>query len=80
MMALGTGSTLNLTERFRRADQNTLIYEFTVEDPTTFTRPFTAALPMRRSDELVYEYACHEGNYGLFSILRGTRAEDQAAK
>jgi hypothetical protein len=78
MVALGTGSTLILTERFRRADQNTLLYEFTVEDPTTFTRPFTAVLPMRRSDELVYEYACHEGNYGLLSILQGTRSEDRA--
>ena len=80
MVALGTGTTLNLTERFRRADQNTLLYEFTVEDPTTFTKPFTAVLPMRRSDELVYEYACHEGNYGLLSILSGTRAEDRTAK
>jgi hypothetical protein len=80
MMAYGTGTTLNLTERFRRADQNTLLYEFTVEDPTTFTKPFTAVLPMRRSDELVYEYACHEGNYGLLSILSGTRAEDRQAK
>jgi hypothetical protein len=80
MVALGTGTTLNLTERFRRADQNTLLYEFTVEDPTTFTKPFTAVLPMRRSDELVYEYACHEGNYGLLSILSGTRAEDGTAK
>ena len=79
-VAVGTGTTLNLTERFRRSDQNTLLYEFTVEDPTTFTKPFTAVLPMRRSDERVYEYACHEGNYGLLSILRGARAEDQTAK
>ena len=79
-VAVGTGTTLNLTERFRRADQQTLLYEFTVEDPTTFTRPFTAVLPMRRSDERVYEYACHEGNYGLLSILRGARAEEQTAK
>jgi hypothetical protein len=80
MAAMGTGTTLNLTERFRRTDENTLHYEFTVDDPTTFTRPFTAAIPMRRSDELVYEYACHEGNYGLLSILSGARAEDQAGK
>ena len=72
--SIGTGSTLSLTERFRRADANTLIYEFTVEDPATFTRPFTVAVPMRKSDEPVYEYACHEGNYGLMSIVRGARA------
>jgi hypothetical protein len=71
--AMGTGSTLNLTERFRRVDENTLLYEFTVEDPATFTRPFTASVPMRKSDQPVFEYACHEGNYGLMSILRGAR-------
>jgi hypothetical protein len=80
MVAMGTGSTLSLIERFRRADDNTLIYEFTVEDPATFTKPFTASIPMRRSDELVYEYACHEGNYGLLSILSGARAEEQSKR
>jgi hypothetical protein len=80
MIAIGTGSTLNLIERFRRPDENTLLYEFTVEDPTTFTRPFTAVVPMRKSNEPVYEYACHEGNYGLPSILRGARAEEQVAR
>lgn len=80
LVAMGTGSTLTLVERFRRPDQHTLLYEFTVEDPTTFTRPFTAVVPMRRSDEPVYEYACHEGNYGLLSILRGARAEEQTGK
>jgi hypothetical protein len=75
--AVGTGATLNLTERFRRADANTLIYEFTVDDPATFTRPFTAVVPMQKSDEPVYEYACHEGNYGLLNVLRGARLEAQ---
>ena len=74
--AYGTGVTLNLTERFRRADKDTLLYEFTVEDPVTFTRPFTASVPMRKSDKPVFEYACHEGNYGLMSIMRGARADD----
>jgi hypothetical protein len=74
--AYGTGTTLNLTERFRRVDKDTLLYEFTVEDPVTFTRSFTAAVPMRRSDQPVYEYACHEGNYGLLSIMRGARADE----
>jgi hypothetical protein len=70
--AIGTGTTLALTERFRR-EGNTLVYEFTVNDPATFTRPFTAAVPMQKSDQPVFEYACHEGNYGLMSIMRGAR-------
>ena len=71
--AMGTGATLSLTERFRRLDEGTLLYEFTVEDPVTFTRPFTAVVPMQKSDQPVFEYACHEGNYGLRSIMRGAR-------
>ena len=71
--AIGTGTTLTLTERFRRVDANTLMYEFTVNDPATFARPFTAAVPMQKSDQPVFEYACHEGNYGLMSIMKGAR-------
>jgi hypothetical protein len=78
--AAGTGATLNLTERFRRADADTLIYEFTVDDPSTFTRPFTAVVPMRKSAEPVYEYACHEGNYGLLSIVKGARIQEAEEK
>ena len=74
--AVGTGATLHLTERFRRTADDTLLYEYTVADEATFTRPFTAALPMKRGDVL-YEYACHEGNYGLFNILSGARAAEQ---
>ncbi len=74
--AVGTGATLTLTERFRRVDGATLHYEFTVEDPATFTRPFTALVPMQKSDQPVFEYACHEGNIGLMNILRGARAEE----
>lgn len=76
--ALGTGTGLTLTERFRRPDDTTLLYEFTIDDPSTFTRPFTALVPMQKSDQPVFEYACHEGNYGLMSILRGARAEEAA--
>ena len=61
--AAGSGTHLHLTERFSLAAEDTLLYEYTVNDPTTFTRPFTAELPMKRG-ELVFEYACHEGNYG----------------
>jgi hypothetical protein len=74
--AFGTGTTLTLTERFSLTDARTLLYEFTIEDPVTFTRPFTAVVPMQKSDQPVFEYACHEGNYGLMSILRGARLED----
>ncbi len=49
---------------------------YTVDDPTIFTRPFTVAVPMRRNDEPMFEYACHEGNYGLLNILRGARAQE----
>jgi hypothetical protein len=75
--AVGTGTTLKLTERFRRLDASTLQYEFTIEDPATFTRPFTAIVPMAKSDQPVFEYACHEGNRGLMSIIRGARAEEE---
>ena len=76
--ALGTGLTVILTERFTRLDADTLLYEYTVDDPTILTRPFTVAVPMRRSDEPMFEYACHEGNYGLLNILTGARAEEAA--
>ena len=77
--SVGTGETLTLTERFRRVDADTLLYEYTVDDPTTFTRPFTAAIPMRKSEAPIFEYACHEGNYGMEGILVGARAEEKAA-
>ncbi len=73
----GTGGNLRLVERFTRVDDSTLQYEFTVENPTIFTRPFTARFPMNRSELPLYEYACHEGNYGLWNILTGARAEER---
>ena len=75
----GTGEHLRLVERFTRVDAKTLQYEFTVNDPTTFTKPFTGRFPMNWTDEHIYEYACHEGNYGLQHILQGGRAEKQDA-
>ncbi|MYD72234.1 MAG: hypothetical protein F4W89_16045 [Acidobacteria bacterium] len=75
-LSIGTGLTVTLTERFTRVDEDTLLYEYTVDDPTIFTRPFTVAVPMRRNTEPVFEYACHEGNYGLLNILSGARAEE----
>lgn len=79
--AFGNGATLHLVERFTRVDAETLRYEFTVDDPATFTRPFTAVLLMKRADYKIYEYACHEANYGLRNLLSGARAvERQAAE
>ena len=75
-MAFGIGDSLHLTERFTRIDAGELVYEFTIDDPQTFTRTLTGRLPMNRSDLPLYEYACHEGNYGLLNILRGARAEE----
>jgi hypothetical protein len=64
---------LHLVERFTRVDAQTLMYEFTVDDPRTWTRPWTAQMPMTRSDVPMFEYACHEGNYSLPNILAGAR-------
>jgi hypothetical protein len=78
----GAGASLHVTERFRRVDENTVRYEVTVEDPETFSRPWTAALSLRKDHRQVQvpEYACHEGNYAMTNILSGARAEEQAGK
>ena len=75
----GTSENLHLTERFTRTDPNTILYEFTVNDPSTYTRPWTVQMTMSHSDSKVYEYACHEGNYGMIGILSAARAEEKAA-
>jgi len=73
----GSGRNLHVVERFRLADGNTIDYRFTVEDPTTFTRPYTVAMPMTRIEGPIYAYACHEGNYGMEGILRGARFQER---
>jgi hypothetical protein len=73
----GSWENLKVTERLTRVDAQTLNYKFTVEDPTTFTSPFSGELPFRTLTEPVYEYACHEGNYGLEGVMRGARAQEQ---
>ena len=65
-----------LVERFTRVDPDTVLYEFTFEDPNNLTRPFSVAIPFRRTDGVLYEYACHEGNYGLTGILGGARRKN----
>jgi hypothetical protein len=72
--------TLHLSERFKRLNADTILYEFTVDDPSTFTRPWTAAIPMTKIPVPLYEYACHEGNYAMEGILAGARAQEQKAK
>ena len=69
-----SSKNLMLTERFERRDGDTLIYSFTVEDPSTWTAPWSVELPMRQSDMPIFEYACHEGNYGMEGTLSGARA------
>ncbi len=73
-------SALKVTERFTRLDADTIDYRFTVEDPNTWTRPWTASVPLRKVPGPIYEYACHEGNYGLANILRAQRVADEKAR
>ena len=73
-----SSANLHLVERFTRLDADTLIYEFTVEDPTTWTQPWTVQLPMTRTDQPLFEYACQEGNYGMTGTLTGARAIEAA--
>ena len=74
----GSSAATHLVERFTRVDPKTIRYEFTVTDPTSYTRPWTAVMPLRAIDELLFEYACHEGNYALRGILAGARAQEKA--
>ena len=75
----GSSEQMRLVERFTRTAQDVLMYQVTIDDPAAFTRPWTVELPARRSLEAIYEYACHEANYGLEGILRGHRAEERVA-
>ena len=71
---------LKLTERFTRSGPDALTYEFTVDDPTVWTRPWTAMVPWTRARGNIYEYACHEGNYSLPHMLTAARADERAAQ
>ena len=74
-----TGHELHVTERFQRVDADTIVYRFTVDDPGTFVKPWSAEMLMRTMEGPIYEYACHEGNYGLANILSAARFEERAA-
>ena len=73
-----TTQAFRLTERLTRLSPDVLMYEATIEDPKVWTAPWTYAVPMVKSDQPVYEYACHEGNYGLYNILAGAQANPEA--
>ena len=72
-------ANMHLVERFTRVNGDQLRYDFTVDDPATWTRKWSASIPMMRTDEQMFEYACHEGNYGMAGILRGARDEEKKA-
>ena len=77
----GMASSRNMTlvERFTRIDEDTLEYTFTVTDPDTWATDWTVSMPMKRTDDTLFEYACHEGNYSMEGILSGHRADDRRA-
>jgi hypothetical protein len=75
----GSSDHMRVTERFTRVDANTILYRFTVDDPATWTRPFTAEMQMRQTVGPIFEHACHEGNYGLYNTLVGARLEEKKA-
>ena len=76
----GSDRNLHLVERFKRIDAETILYRFTVDDPTAFTKPWSGEAPLTRTPGPIYEYACHEGNYGMTNILSGARADEKAAE
>jgi hypothetical protein len=77
---MGSGEQLHLVERFTRTADDTLVYRFTVEDPTTWAKSWTAEIPWTKTRGPVYEWACHEGNTMIATILRGARVEEEAAQ
>jgi hypothetical protein len=76
---MNASEKLHVVERFTRTGPDSLKYEVTVDDPATWTKPWTVMIPLGHSRDSLYEYACHEGNYGMQGILQGARAEEKAA-
>ena len=76
----GTAENLHLVERFTRVDTETITWEISVTDATTYASPWTAMVPLKSSSDAIYEFACHEGNYGLEGVLKAARVEDAARK
>jgi len=75
----GSDQNLHVIERFTRTGEDTILYHFTIDDPTAFTRPWKGEIPLVKASGPIYEYACHEGNYSMEGILKGARAEEKAA-
>ena len=75
----GSSENMRVVERFTRVDADTIQYKFTVEDESTWTRPWTADLPLKKTVGPLFEHACHEGNYGLYNTLVGARLEEKRA-
>jgi hypothetical protein len=75
----GSSPNLHLVERFTRVAPDAIEYQFTVDDPATWTKPWTAVIPVAKTPGVIYEYGCHEGNYSLPGILRGARVQEKAA-
>jgi hypothetical protein len=75
----GSTDALKVVERFTRPSADRIVYQFTVDDPATWTRPWSAEIPMLQTEGRLYEYACHEGNYGIVNILKGARVAEQEA-
>ena len=76
---VGSGANMTLIERFTRVSDSRMVYEYTLDDPKAFAQPFTVAIPMRASDEQIFEYACHEGNYSMAGMLKGARTLEKEA-
>jgi hypothetical protein len=70
---------LKVTERFNRIDEETILYEFTIDDPETYTEPWSGELPFAKFHDYLYEFACHEGNYSMAAMLTGARFEESQA-
>jgi hypothetical protein len=73
-----TDQNLRVTERFTRTDADTILYRATITDPTVYSRPWTVEISMTRHPGPIFEYACNEGNYGMFGILSGARADERS--
>ena len=75
----GASENMRLVERFTRVDENTIRYQFTIDDPSTWARPWSAEVPWAKTIGPLFEHACHEGNFGLYNILAGARVEEKRA-
>jgi len=75
----GADDNFHLTERLTRVDPDTILYRFTVDDPTAYTKPWSAEIPMAKSEEGIFDYECHEGNYTMTGVLAGARAQEKKA-